>query len=288
MKERPLAERSYYAPQGGLPKQTELMTDRAMFTEAYAVIPRGTMRDIVTSALPFWEETRAWILARPLSGFAETFSQYIMEVAPGGGSDRPEPDQGAEAVIFVVEGQLTPTLGGEKHVLEAGGYTYLPPASDWTAHNNRDCAVRFHWIRKAYEVVDGIDTPEAFVTNENDIAPTPMPDTDGAWATTRFVDPADMRHDMHVTIVTFQPGGLIPFAETHVMEHGLYVLEGKAVYRLNRDWVEVQAGDFMWLRAFCPQACYAGGPGPFRYLLYKDVNRHARLGLPDGLGGQRR
>ena len=88
-----------------------------------------------------------------------------------------------------------------------------------------------------------------------------MPDTDGRWATTRFVDPADLRHDMHVTIVTFQPGGVIPFEETHVMEHGLYVLEGKAVYRLNRDWVEVEAGDFMWLRAFCPQACYAGGPG---------------------------
>ena len=34
----------------------------------------------------------------------------------------------------------------------------------------------------------------------------------------------------------------------------------------------------MWLRAFCPQACYAGGPGDFRYLLYKDVNRHAKLG----------
>ena len=58
------------------------------------------------------------------------------------------------------------------------------------------------------------------------------------------------------------------------MEHGLYVLEGKGVYLLNTDWVEVEAGDYMWLRAFCPQACYAGGPGPFRYLLYKDVNRH--------------
>ena len=33
----------------------------------------------------------------------------------------------------------------------------------------------------------------------------------------------------------------------------------------------------MWLRAFCPQACYAGGPGRFRYLLYKDVNRHPKL-----------
>ena len=25
------------------------------------------------------------------------------------------------------------------------------------------------------------------------------------------------------------------------------------------------------------RACYAGGPGPFRYLLYKDVNRHMPL-----------
>ena len=89
-----------------------------------------------------------------------------------------------------------------------------------------------------------------------------MPDTEGAWTTKRFVDPLDVRHDMHVNIVTFEPGGAIPFPETHVMEHGLYVLEGKAVYLLNKDWVEVQAGDFMWLRAFCPQACYAGGPGP--------------------------
>ena len=89
-----------------------------------------------------------------------------------------------------------------------------------------------------------------------------MPGTDGAWSTTRFVEIDDLRHDMHVNIVNFQPGGTIPFPETHVMEHGLYVLEGKAVYLLNTDWVEVEAGDFMWLRAFCPQACYAGGPGP--------------------------
>ena len=104
-----------------------------------------------------------------------------------------------------------------------------------------------------------------------------MPDSQGRWATTRFVKNDDLRHDMQVNVVTFQPGGLIPFEETHVMEHGLYVLEGKAVYKLNRDWVEVEVGDFMWLRAYCPQACYAAGPGPFRYLLYKDQNRHIRL-----------
>ncbi|MBL4769247.1 MAG: (S)-ureidoglycine aminohydrolase [Rhodobacteraceae bacterium] len=272
-----MTDRTYYAPQGGHPGQDQIMTDRAMFTEAYAVIPKGTMRDIVTSCLPFWDATRLWVLSRPLSGFAETFSQYIMEVQPGGGSDRPETDADAQAVLFVVEGGVQLTLAGQVHDLGPGGYAYIPAGSDWTLHNITDSAARFHWIRKAYVPVDGLDRPEAIVTNEADVEPIVMPDTQGRWATTRFVDPSDMRHDMHVNVVTFLPGGVIPFAETHVMEHGLYVLEGKAVYRLNQDWVEVEAGDYMWLRAFCPQACYAGGPGPFRYLLYKDVNRHMPL-----------
>ncbi len=268
---------SYYAPQGGHPGQDQLLTDRAVFAQAYAVIPRGTMRDIVTSFLPFWDDTRAWVLARPLSGFAETFSQYIMEVRPGGGSDRPETDSRAQAVLFVVEGTATLSVGGAIHEMTPGGYAYLPPDSHWTLRNMGDTPLRFHWIRKAYQAVDGLDAPDFLILNENDISPIPMPGTEGKWATTRFVDPTDMRHDMHVTVVTFEPGAVIPFLETHVMEHGLYVLEGKAAYRLNTDWVEVEAGDFMWLRAFCPQACYAGGPGRFRYLLYKDVNRHMPL-----------
>ena len=269
---------NFYSPDGGLPPQSQIMTDRAVFTEAYAVIPKGVMTDIVTSNLPFWDKTRAWIIARPLSGFAETFSQYIMEVEPGGGSIKPEPDTGAQCVIFVTAGELTITFGENKNVLGPGGYAYLPSGSSYTVLNNSGKKANFHWIRKRYQSVDGIEQPEAFFTNINDGYHVSMPDTDDAWMTTRFVEPDDLRHDMHVNIVSFKPGGNIPFAETHVMEHGLYVLEGKAVYRLNNDWVEVEAGDFMWLRAFCPQACVAAGPGPFRYLLYKDVNRHAELG----------
>jgi (S)-ureidoglycine aminohydrolase len=273
----------YYAPQGGHPGQDQLLTDRAVFTDAYAVIPKGTMRDIVTSFLPFWTDTRLWVIARPMTGFAETFSQYVMEVSPGGGSDQPEIDPTAQGVLFIVEGEASLSVNGQTHVMKPGGYAYLPPSSGWTLHNTSDDMLRFHWIRKAYDAVPGLDLPEVIVTNENDIVPTVMPDTDGKWATTRFVDPTDLRHDMHVTVVTFEPGAVIPFLETHVMEHGLYVLEGKAAYRLNQDWVEVEAGDYMWLRAFCPQACYAGGPGKFRYLLYKDVNRH----MPLRLGGAR-
>lgn len=272
-----MSDVSYYAALGGHPPQRQLLTGRAMFTEAYAVIPKGVMQDIVVSYLPHWDRMRAWVIARPLSGFAETFSQYIVEVAPGGGSERPENDPDAECVIFVVEGAVRLAIAGAAHDLTTGGYAYIPAGSSWALSNTSGSNATFHWVRKAYEPVDGIAKPEAFVTHEQKVAPIAMPGTNGTWATTRFVDPADVRHDMHVNIVTFLPGGTIPFAETHVMEHGLYVLEGKAVYRLNRDWVEVEAGDFMWLRAFCPQACYAGGPSRFRYLLYKDVNRHAKL-----------
>ncbi|WP_166416869.1 bifunctional allantoicase/(S)-ureidoglycine aminohydrolase [Cochlodiniinecator piscidefendens] len=272
-----MTSRTYYAPEGGLPAQSEMLTGQAVFKDAYAVLPAGTMRDITTSFLPFWDNTRLWVIARPMSGFSETFSHYIMEVGPEGGSDRPELNVEAQGAIFVVDGQVAITCSGQTHTLTAGGFAYVPAGAEWGLRNLSDTKATFHWIRKAYEAVDGLEYPEFYVTSDHDVTPNAMPDTNGAWATSRFMDPNDMRFDMHITIVTFEPGGVIPFMETHVMEHGLYVLEGKAAYKLNQDWVEVEAGDYMWLRAFCPQACYTGGPGRFRYLLYKDVNRHMKL-----------
>ncbi|MCC6007458.1 MAG: (S)-ureidoglycine aminohydrolase [Rhodobacteraceae bacterium] len=254
------------------------MTGRAVFTEAYAVIPRGVMRDIVTSLLPGWEGARAWILARPLSGFAETFAMLLVELEPHAHAPAPEPEAGAQGVLYVTGGAPVLHLEDTRHSLSPGSYAYLPPGCAWSLENPGDTA-RLIWLRKRWEPAPGLTPPAPFVTSEADHSPVTMPGAP-AWKTTRFVDPADLRHDMHVNIVTFEAGGSIPFEETHVMEHGLFILEGKGAYRLNRDWVEVEAGDFLWLRAFCPQACYAAGPGRFRYLLYKDVNRHPALARP--------
>jgi len=272
-----MLQKNYYCPSGGLPTRQTLTTCRAVFTESYMVMPACVMTDIVTSNLPFWEKSRFWILARPLSGFAETFSQYIAEVEAGGGSSRPETDKGAESAVFVVDGVIDIILDGTTHTLEKGGFAYIPPAADWQVKNSSASSARFHWIRKTYEAVEGLAVPDPIFTTDEAVVPACMPGHEDCWQTTRFMDMADLRHDMNIAIVTFMPGGAIPFMETHVMEHGLYVLQGKGVYRLNGEWVEVEKGDFMWLRAFCPQACYAGGPEPFRYLLYKDINRHARL-----------
>ncbi|WP_210529205.1 bifunctional allantoicase/(S)-ureidoglycine aminohydrolase [Rubellimicrobium arenae] len=268
---------TYAFPPGGLPDQSQdPAANRAVFTTAYAFIPASVQRDIVTSYFPGWDGTRAWILARPLSGFAETFAQYAMEVEPGGGSDAPEPDAGAEGVILIAEGMGRLRVDGSDHDLGPGGYAYLPAGQAWSLRATS--LLRFHWIRRRYIPAQGVPAPEAFVTSDQDTPIRWMPNTD-LWGTTRFADPEDLRHDMHVNIVTFRAGGRIPFAETHVMEHGLYVLEGTARYLLNTDWVDVGPGDFMWLRAFCPQACVVTGDGTFRYLLYKDVNRHPALVL---------
>ena len=265
-------------PPGGLPPQGGLLTGRAALTEAYCVIPRGCQTDIVCSYLPGWRGMRMWVLARPMSGLAETFSHYLLELSPGGGSDAPE-TAGAQAVLYVEDGAITLTLEGTAHEMGVGGYAYVPGGADWSLHAAG--GARVHWYRKAWVPAPGASPPAGFVTAADAATVAAMPGT-GAWATRRFVDPADTDHDFHVNIVELQPGGTIPFEETHVMEHSIYVLEGKAAYLLNRDWVEMEAGDVAILRAFCPQACHAAGPGPFRYLLYKDVNRHAPLAPPGG------
>jgi len=275
-----LTAKKYAFPTGGHPDPEANPEGLARFTDSYAFIPANTMRDIVTSFLPGWFDHRVWILARPMSGFAETFAQYALELEPGGGSDTPEPDPDAQAALFVAHGTLRLTIGTENHELVEGSFAYLPPSAPWSLWNTGDTPAGIHWIRKRYDPADMERPPEPFVSHIDDAEVASMPDPEGRWSTQRLIDPLDMGFDFHVNVVSFKPGGRIPFAETHVMEHGLYVLEGTGKYLLNTDWVDVGPGDFMWLRAFCPQACIATGDGPFRYLLYKDVNRHVPLGGP--------
>lgn len=176
------------------------MTGRSVLTTAYAVIPRDVMRDIVTSVLPFWRYTRTWILARPLSGFAETFSQYVVEVETGGGSTQPDTATGVESVLFMLDGEVELGLGGSKHSLGRGAYAYVSADEAWTLEARSKST--FIWIRKRYQAVVGLSKPESFVVpDESAIAAVPMPGTNGAWATTRFVDPSDVRHDMHVRLL---------------------------------------------------------------------------------------
>ena len=53
-----------------------------MFTEAYAVIPKGVMRDIVTSHLPFWDKMRMGHRP-PVNRFCRDFLAVHRRSGPG-------------------------------------------------------------------------------------------------------------------------------------------------------------------------------------------------------------
>lgn len=263
---------SYYVLYGGYLVQIELFIDWVMFIEVYVVIFKGVMCDIVISYLLFWDNMCMWVIVCLLFGFVEIFLQYIVELVFNGGSDKLEQDFNVEVVLFVVEGELSLILQGQVYVMQLGGYVFILLGVDYKVCNIIGQYICFYWICKYYQKVDGVLLLEVFVINEQDIQLLVMLDIEGCWSIICFVDMSDMCYDMYVNIVNFELGGVIFFVEIYVMEYGLYVLEGKVVYCLNQDWVEVEVGDFMWLCVFCLQVCYLGGLGCFCYLLYKDVN----------------
>lgn len=80
-----------------------------------------------------------------------------------------------------------------------------------------------------------------------------------------------------MNVMWFAPGTFFPAIETHVMEHGLFMLEGQGLYLLDDEWHEIWADDFIWMGPFCPQQFYPSGPEEACYLLYKDMNRDIPL-----------
>ena len=77
--------------------------------------------------------------------------------------------------------------------------------------------------------------------------------------------------DFNIHIMDFQPGEYLTVKEVHYNQHGLLLLAGKGIYRLNDDWYPVQAGDTIWMAPYVPQWYAALGTEPTRYLIYKDT-----------------
>jgi (S)-ureidoglycine aminohydrolase len=89
--------------------------------------------------------------------------------------------------------------------------------------------------------------------------------------------PVEPAFDMAMNLLTFPPGYSLPVIETHIMEHGLYFLQGQGLYYLGRTWAEVSAGDFIWMGPYVPQSFLATSTTSSRYLYYKNVHRDVEL-----------
>jgi len=206
----------------------------------------------------------AIIHASPALGAA--FTQYTAEMEAGGTLGMcPQ-----QRFLFLLEGSVEVSVGTSHDLLTKNDYAYLPEGTD-------DFVIaceptRLAVIEKPYQQVQSLLPPEPFFSSESKIEGQPlMGDQD---LMVRGLLPGTMAFDFAVNTMTYQPGAALSMVEVHVMEHGLLMLEGGGIYRLDEDWYPVMSGDFIWMGPYCPQWFAAIGKTPAKYLIYKNWNRH--------------
>jgi (S)-ureidoglycine aminohydrolase len=247
--------------------QDQLLGSRARVTVRYAVLPR---EGIPFSRLPEWPQAQVRVLAGPALG--ASFAEYLLELEAGGSGAHPA-DGRIEFFFYVISGSLTLTLDEREHSLGPGSYALVAPTSGF--HASARQATSLLLLRKQYEPAPDVPQCANLVGNQRDVAGSVYYGDHGARL--QELIPNELSFDMAMNIFTFETGHSLPITETHVMEHGLYMLQGKGVYFLGEEWMEVEATDFIWMGPWCPQSYYATGPDASRYIYYKNVNREIPL-----------
>jgi (S)-ureidoglycine aminohydrolase len=200
------------------------------------------------------------------------FVQYTAEFESGGelgGTD-------AQRFIYVLEGSLQLEVDGKKMKLAANAYAYIPEGLQHRVIAARSSRVAV--IERPYKQLSNVGPPKLLISNEGQISSHALGDDPDLQV--KCLLPDEMAFDFAVNTMVYQPGAALSMVEMHVMEHGLLMLEGGGIYRLDDSWHSVTAGDFIWMAPWCPQWFGAIGKAPAKYLIYKDWNRHPLAGRP--------
>jgi (S)-ureidoglycine aminohydrolase len=223
-----------------------------------------TADTFVRSPLPGMKGCTAIVHAGPALGAA--FTEYTAEFEPGGelGS------MPAQRFLYVIDGEVAVNLNGKQSELGARGYAYIPEALSHRVVAKR--ASRVAVIEKTYQKLNSVEPPAAIVSSEDAISSQALNDDPDLQV--KCLLPDEMKFDFAVNTMVYQPGAALSQVEMHVMEHGLIMLEGGGIYRLEDQWYPVTAGDFIWMGPWCAQWFGAIGKVPAKYLIYKDWNRH--------------
>ncbi len=218
----------------------------------------------VPTGLPGWTLASAITLISPQMGAA--FVQVLVTLEEGGEGVSPLP--GVERFIYVIEGEVTLQMAKEV-ALSKGGFAYVPPDQDHTLTTSS--GARLNLFERRYVKLKETPLPEVVTGHEVDVQGEPFLG-DEHLIVKKFL-PEHPSFDLAVNVMTFQPGTPLPFVETHIMEHGLLMLSGGGVYKVEEVWYPIQEGDVIWMGPYCSQWFGALGREPSSYLLYKEVNR---------------
>lgn len=253
----------------GYPK--DLLASRAIVERGnFALIPP---QGLVKNAIPNFENCEMTILGTPKMG--ATFVDYICRVLPNGGNKKGFGGNGIETFIYVLEGELTVTIGEDTRELTSGGYAYCPPTENLKFENKTAEKTETFLYKKRYQEAEGY-APYAVFGNSNDVL---NQDYEGMTDVgLKDLLPTDLNFDMNFHILTFETGASHGYIETHYQEHGALLLSGEGMYNLDNHWMPVKEGDYIFMGAYNLQACYSvGRNAPLSYLYSKDCNRDVEL-----------
>ena len=238
---------------------TALGQTRTRLTPSHALIaPDGHVR----TRLPGWTNTAVVVLISAQLG--ARFTQYLAHMEAGGEAAATD----YERFVFVVSGEVGLELSGT-HTLSEYDYAYLPAGTPATLH--ADAPATLCVFERRYLPLPDVPAPEPVFGNERKTSGEAFLGDGGVRV--RKLLPEHPSFDLMLSTMTFQPGRSLPFAETHVMEHGLLMLSGGGVYKLAENWYPVTQGDVIYMAPYCPQWFGALGEREAKYLLYKDSFR---------------
>lgn len=238
---------------------------RARVASRHALL---TPDNFVSSTVPGITGATAVILINEALG--AKFAQTLVTFQSGGRAEFPADER--QTFGFLMSGGATLALDGRKQKLSAGGFFYAPASEAWSVSAPR-AGAQLMLFQKRYVPLAGTSAPRAIIGDAAKVAGGPF--LGDPAANLQVLLPDEPAFDMAVNLFAYQPGGHLPFVEIHVMEHGLVMLDGQGIYRLEDSWYPVRAGDVIWMAPYCPQWFVAMGPVPARYLYFKDVNRAA-------------
>jgi (S)-ureidoglycine aminohydrolase len=231
---------------------------------------------LVKNMIPGYVNCDVTILGTPEMG--ASFADYLVTAHEGGKNDSIG-GNGIETFLYVIEGEVTVKNADKEAELTTGGYIYSPADKAISFENKGTADVKMYLYRRRYVAVEGYSA-YTIVGNANELPWLSYENMENCYIQ-NFLPTDDFGFDMNMHILKFHIGASHGYIETHVQEHGMLFLSGKAMYRLDTDWVPLKKGDYVFMDAYCPQACYAvgdeGREEVLTYIYSKDCNRDVEL-----------
>ncbi|MDT8621981.1 (S)-ureidoglycine aminohydrolase [Klebsiella grimontii] len=248
----------------------DLLASRSIVRHGnYALLtPDGLVKNII----PGFTNCDVTILSTPKLG--ATFVDYLVTLHENGGNPGGFGGEGIETFLYVIEGEITAGAQGKSFPLTKGGYIYCPPGEKLTFINNRSGDSQLFLYKRRYIAVEN-HAPYLVTGNVSQLERIHYEGMEDVI----LIDflPKELGFDMNMHILSFEPGASHGYIETHVQEHGAYILSGQGVYNLDNNWVPVKKGDYIFMGAYSLQAGYGVGREAFSYIYSKDCHRDVEI-----------